>query len=111
MNHSEEHSSGAGRFAAAGGTMAVPTDDTEPRAEGPNSIIRIVLHGLQGPIKVGSQEFGAAAMTAFKDAFSDQQIAAVLTFVRQNKEWGHTAASVTPEKVKAIREKEAARAE
>lgn len=80
-------------------------------AEGPNRMIRIVLNGLQGPVKVIDKEWGAATMTAFKDSFSDQQIAAVLTFVRQNRDWGHNASPVKPAQVKAIRDKEASRGE
>jgi mono/diheme cytochrome c family protein len=35
---------------------------------------------------------------------SDEQIAAILTFVRGNQEWGHSAPPVTPEQVKKIRD-------
>ncbi|MDB6125692.1 MAG: cycA 2 [Pedosphaera sp.] len=68
---------------------------------GPNRIIRIVLNGLAGPIEVNGKAYGAGAMPAFKDSFSDEQIAAVLTYVRQ--EWGNKADPVKPETVKAIR--------
>jgi len=73
------------------------------QAEGPNRIIRIVLNGLTGPITVAGNQYGTGAfsMTAFKDAFTDQQIADVLTYVRQ--EWGNKGGPVTPEQVKAIR--------
>jgi hypothetical protein len=36
---------------------------------------------------------------------SDEEIAAVITYVRQNKEWGNHASAVTPAQVKAVREK------
>jgi mono/diheme cytochrome c family protein len=39
-------------------------------------------------------------MPAF-EALSDDQVSAVLTYVR--REWGHTAAPVDPEQVRAIR--------
>jgi mono/diheme cytochrome c family protein len=71
------------------------------QAEGPNRVIRIVLNGLSGPITVSGAQYGEGAMPAFKDAFSDEQIAAVLSYVRQ--EWGNKAAPVKPEQVKAIR--------
>jgi mono/diheme cytochrome c family protein len=77
------------------------------QAEGPNRVVRIVLNGLSGPITVSGAQFGAGAMPAFKDAFSDEQIAAVLSYVRQ--EWGNKAGSVKPEEVKAIRAKEASK--
>jgi mono/diheme cytochrome c family protein len=69
-----------------------------------------VLHGLQGPVKVLGRDYGVAAMTAFKDALSDEDIAAVLTFVRQNPEWGHSASAVKPEQVAAVRQAESSRA-
>lgn len=71
------------------------------QAEGPNRVIRIVLNGLAGPITVSGGQYGEGAMPAFKDAFSDEQIAAVLSYVRQ--EWGNKAGPVKPEQVKAIR--------
>ena len=36
---------------------------------------------------------------------ADEDIAAVITFVRGNAEWGNKASAVTPERVKAVREK------
>ena len=74
--------------------------------EGPNRIIRIVLHGIQGPINVKGQAFNNA-MPSQKDVLKDDQIAAVLTYVRS--EWGNKAAPVTPEQVKKIRDAEKAR--
>ena len=73
-------------------------------APGPARMIRIVLDGLQGPIKVKGVEFNNV-MTPWRDALTDQQIAAVLTFVRGQKEWGHAAPPVTPEEVGVIRAK------
>lgn len=73
------------------------------QAEGPNRIVRIVMNGLAGPITVSGGQYGAGAMPTFKDAFTDEQIAAVLTYVRQ--EWGNKASPVKPEQVKAIRDK------
>lgn len=74
-------------------------------------VIRIVLYGLKGPVKVKGVEFpGAAAMAVFGKVansgynWSDEKIAAVLTYVRQ--EWGNKASPITPEQVAAIRTKE-----
>jgi len=71
----------------------------------PGRIIRAVLHGMQGgPIKINDQSFNfGASMVAWKDTFSDEEIAAVLTYVRQD--WGNKAPDVTAERVKAVREK------
>ncbi len=71
-------------------------------ASGPNRIIRIVLNGLQGPITVKGQDFNNT-MLPWRDQLTDDDIAAVLSFVRGNKEWGHSATPVTPAQVKAIR--------
>lgn len=70
-------------------------------AAGPNRVIRIVLNGLTGPVTVNGVQFGIGTMTPFKDAFNDQQIADVLTYVRQ--EWGNKAGPVTAEQVAAVR--------
>ena len=61
--------------------------------------MRIVLHGLHGPINVKDKPF-QLDMPALA-VFDDDQIAAILTFVR--REWGHTTNPVEPELVKAIR--------
>jgi mono/diheme cytochrome c family protein len=79
------------------------------QAEGPNRIIRIVLNGLSGPITVSGGQYGAGTMPAFAPAFDDEQIAAVLTYVRQ--EWGNKAGPVKPEQVKAIRAAVASKAD
>ena len=74
----------------------------------PGRIIRIVLDGLQGPIEVKGQQFNNV-MVPWRPrppdvpGLKDDEIAAVLTFVRQ--EWGNKAPPVKPEDVKAIREK------
>jgi mono/diheme cytochrome c family protein len=70
----------------------------------PGRIIRIVLDGLSGPMKVNGQTFNGA-MVPWKDALTDEEIAAVLTYVRQNPEWGNKAPEVKPERVKAVRDK------
>jgi len=70
-------------------------------AEGPNRIIRNVLNGFTGPVTVKGVPFNNN-MFAFRDLLSDQDIAAVLTFVRS--EWGNSAPVVKPEQVKKIRD-------
>ena len=71
-------------------------------AEGPNRMIRLVLHGITGPITVKGQSFNNATMPPWKDTLKDDEIAAVLTFVRNS--WGNKGAAVTPEQVKALRD-------
>ena len=72
-------------------------------------VIRILLHGFAGPVKVLGSDFNGA-MPAIGPGgynFTDERIAAVLTYVRQ--EWGNTAPPVTKEKVTEIRTKTAGR--
>ena len=81
-----------------------------PKAKKPDRLIRMVLHGVMGPIKVNGQPFNTPApmMPGQAATLSDVQIADVLTFVRA--EFGGGASEVTPDQVKAIREAEKARA-
>lgn len=79
--------------------------------EGPNRIIRIVLHGLQGPLTVAGKQYNGA-MVGFGStpSVTDEDIAAILTYIKNSKEWGQeTGQLVTPEQVKVIREATATR--
>lgn len=70
-------------------------------AVGPDErIIRIVLDGVSGPIKVKGAAFNNA-MPAFGPQLKDEQVADVLTYVRS--EWGNNAPAVSADKVKQIR--------
>jgi mono/diheme cytochrome c family protein len=77
----------------------------------PDRVIRIVLFGLQGSVKVAGTEFKATVMPAFGSTgtfgWGDEKIADVLTYVRQ--EWGNKAPPITAEQVTAIRNAEASR--
>lgn len=70
----------------------------------PGRIIRAVLDGLSGPMQVEGQSFNGA-MVPWKSTLSDEEIAAVLTYIRQNAEWGNKAPEVSPERVKQVRER------
>lgn len=78
-------------------------------ASGANRLIRIVLHGLDGPVTVKGQEFNNP-MLPWHDQLSDEDVAAVLTFIRGNKDWGHNATPVSAEQVGQIRSADADRA-
>ena len=65
----------------------------------PATPVRILLHGLQGDITVEGATYNGQ-MPSW-DRFSDEQIAAVLTYVRQA--WTNTAPPVDPALVTAIR--------
>ena len=70
----------------------------------PGRLIRLVLNGLNGSLVFQGQNFNGT-MVPWKDSLTDEEIAAVLTYVRQNKEWGNHAPEVKPERVKAVRDK------
>jgi mono/diheme cytochrome c family protein len=63
-------------------------------------LIRILLHGVSGPITVKGATFNNA-MPAFGPLLRDEQIAGVLTYIRS--QWGNSAPAVSPDKLKAIR--------
>ena len=73
----------------------------------PERVIRIVVYGLKGEVHVKGTTFNAAAMPVFGQvpgsaySWSDDKIAAVLTYIRQ--EWGNKAPAITPEQVAAVR--------
>jgi mono/diheme cytochrome c family protein len=65
-------------------------------------LIKIVLNGLHGPIEVSGQKYpGQVPMTPFGGMLKDEEVAAVLTYVRNA--FGNTAPAVTPQKVKTVR--------
>jgi mono/diheme cytochrome c family protein len=73
-------------------------------------VISILLYGLQGTVHVTGKSFNAAVMPSFGPSgynWSDEKIADVLTYVRQ--EWGNKAPAVTPDQVAAVRAKDGAR--
>lgn len=65
------------------------------------NLIRIQLRGLQGPITVSGTEYNLPGPMTPQFFQTDEQIAAVLTFVRNS--WGNKASPVTPEQVKPFR--------
>jgi len=69
-------------------------------------VIRIVLHGLNGPITVSGKDFNNA-MASLGAALKDDQIANALTYVRS--EWGNKAPEVKAETVARIRAETASR--
>lgn len=73
----------------------------------PGRLIRIPLHGLTGPVTVKGETWTLGAMPAMGAALPDEQLAAVLTYMRQS--WGNKAEPITAEQVKAVRDETAAR--
>lgn len=72
-------------------------------------VIRIALFGMQGPVTVKGTQYNSLMPPAGRVPgsgfnLSDDRIAAVLTYIRQ--EWGHQAGPISTEKVAQIREQE-----
>jgi putative membrane-bound dehydrogenase-like protein len=69
-------------------------------------LIKATLHGLWGKMTVNGTTYdpsrGVPPMTAFRSLLNDEELAAVLTFVRNT--WGNEAAAVLPETVARVRE-------
>jgi len=71
-------------------------------------LIKIVLKGLMGPIEVNGTTYpGQVPMTPYGGLLNDQEVAAVLTYVRNS--FGNQAPAVYPEKVKEVRAATAAK--
>lgn len=69
-------------------------------------LIKMTLHGLWGKMTVKGKTYdparGVPPMTAFRTLLKDEELAAVLTFVRNT--WGNKAAPVTAASVKRVRQ-------
>lgn len=81
----------------AGSEWVNGTDDT---------LARILLHGVTGPLTVKGISYNGA-MPAFKDQLSDAEIAALMTHIRS--QWGNAAGAVAADVVAAARISSAAR--
>jgi glucose/arabinose dehydrogenase/mono/diheme cytochrome c family protein len=65
-------------------------------------LIKLVLNGLHGPIEVlGKKYSGQVPMTPFGGMLRDDEVAAVLTYVRNS--FGNKASAISPERVKEVR--------
>ena len=82
-----------------------PLDGSDWLTGDPSLPIRIVIGGLQGPVKVAGHDFNGV-MPPHVD-LDDQKISDVLTYVRQS--WSNDAAPISPAEVKAVRQQNANR--
>jgi mono/diheme cytochrome c family protein len=65
-------------------------------------LIKLVLKGLYGPIEVNGKKYpGQVPMTPFEGMLKDEEIASVLTYVRNS--FGNKAPAVNAQKVKEVR--------
>jgi len=77
-----------------------PLAGSELTADDDGKIIRIILHGLTGPVEVQGTTFDGL-MPPWGPTLKDVEIAAVATYVRSA--WGNKGAPVTVGRVTAIR--------
>ncbi len=72
------------------------TDDKE-------RLIKLTLYGLMGPLEINGKKYdGQVPMTPFGGMLKDDEVAAVLTFVRNS--FGNQAEPVQPAEVKKVRD-------
>jgi len=65
-------------------------------------LIKLALKGLLGPIEVSGKKYpGQVPMTPFGGLLNDDEIAAVLTYVRNS--FGNQGSAILPERVKKVR--------
>jgi mono/diheme cytochrome c family protein len=69
---------------------------------GPARLKRVVLHGLSGRLSVGGAAYNND-MPAFAAKLKDEHLAAILTYIRTNADWGNSASPISPESVGATR--------
>lgn len=84
---------GGGPYPPLAGNADVTSADT-------SNVILTVLNGRSGPIQVNGKTF-SGAMPAWKDRLSNDDVAAVLTYIRSA--WTNKAAVVSPEQIALAR--------
>jgi mono/diheme cytochrome c family protein len=82
--------------------QAPPLVGSEWVVGSPERVIRIPIQGLTGPIQVNGQEWNATMPPMVASTVSDEDFAALLTYIRRT--WGNQASAVTKEQVKAVRD-------
>ena len=85
-----------------------PLKGSEWVTGGTERLAALILYGLVGPITVSGQSYsGQEKMPAHKDSFSSEQIAQVMSYIRNN--WGNEGSFVTTEMVESVKQKYADR--
>ena len=65
-------------------------------------LIKVTLKGLMGPIEVNGRNYpGSVPMTPFEGLLDDEEMASVLTYVRNA--FGNEASAISPDEVAAVR--------
>jgi len=78
-----------------------PLDGTDWVTGDKGRIVRILLHGMQGAVEVQGVTYNGV-MPAWGSQLSDEEIAAVITHVRQS--WSNDASEVVADEVRRVRE-------
>ncbi len=86
-----------------------PLAGSEYVSGGTRRLGMILLKGLQGPLTVKGAQYGSAVMQPWEKTLTDQKIADVLTYIRQD--WGNTSGPVAAEGIAALRKELAGRTE
>ena len=83
---------------------AFPSLEKSPWVSGdPDRLIKLAMYGLMGPLEINGRKYdGQVPMTPFAGMLKDDEMAAVLTFVRNS--FANQAAPVTAAQVKGIRD-------
>ena len=84
-----------------GGPIAPPLAGSEWVTGPVSNLVRIQLRGLVGPITVAGKEYNMPGGMAALSYQTDDQIAGVLTYIRNS--FGNKASAVKPEQVAALR--------
>lgn len=80
-----------------------PLADTQWALGDPDRLIKLTLKGLMGPIEVKGKAYpGVVPMTPFGGLLKDDELAAVLTYVRNA--FGNKASAIRPGHVRRVRE-------
>jgi mono/diheme cytochrome c family protein len=78
--------------------------------DNPERIIKVVLSGLGGPVEVNGKSYNNQ-MTPFGAVLSDQQVAAVLTYIRTDAAYANDSYPVSEELVAQVRSEYGSRSE
>jgi mono/diheme cytochrome c family protein len=80
-----------------------PLAESEWVTGDPERTIKLTLHGLMGPFELNGKKYdGLVPMTPFGGILDDQEIASVLTYIRNS--FGNKAPAVQPAQVTQVRE-------
>lgn len=78
-----------------------PLMDTEWVTGDKGRLIRLLLHGVSGPMEVNGTTY-SGTMPPWGGALDDEEMAAIATYIRTS--WGNDASEVTADEVARVRE-------